>query len=61
MSRRGTKRKNWVTLLVLLLVLLAALAVIVMEFASPATRGRLHGWLPTGQSSATQETRPQGR
>jgi hypothetical protein len=46
MSRRGTRRKNWATLLVLLVVLVVALAVVVIEFADPATKGRLYGWLP---------------
>ena len=61
MSRRGTQRKNWATLLVLLVVLLAALVLVVIEFADPATKGRLYGWLPASKSAATQETQPQGR
>jgi uncharacterized membrane protein YdfJ with MMPL/SSD domain len=61
MSRRGTRRKNWATLLVLIVVLIVALGVVVIEFADPATKGRLHGWLPASKSAATQETQPQGR
>ena len=57
MSRRGTRRKNWATLLILLLVLLAALAVVVLEFADPATKGRLYGWLP-GQPLAAAPAAP---
>lgn len=57
MSTRGTKRKNWTTLIVLLLVLAAALAVVVIQFADPATKGRLYGWLPAG-SPATAPAAP---
>lgn len=57
MSRRGTKRKNWTTLIVLLIVLIAAFMVIVLEFADPATKGMLYGWLP-GQPPATAPVAP---
>ena len=61
MSRRGTRRKNWATLVVLLVVLVAALAIVVIEFADPATKARLYGWVPGRPAAATQETQPQGR
>jgi hypothetical protein len=54
MSRRGTRRKNWATLFVLLIVLLAALAIVVIEFADPATKGdslRLAAGTPVGRAS----------
>lgn len=51
MSRRGTERKNWVTLIALLLVLLVALGIIVEEFGDPQTKARLRGWIPGAQSS----------
>ena len=57
MSRRSNRRKNWLTLALLTLLLVAALVVVVLEFASPATKGRLYGWLPT-TSSATAPVMP---
>ena len=61
MSRAGQRRKNWAVLAVLTLIMLAALIVVVLEFADPATKGRLYGWLPASKGAATQETQPQGR
>jgi hypothetical protein len=61
MSRRGTRRKNWATLGVLLVVLLAALVIVILEFADPATKGRLYGWLPGNPGAATPEVQPPGQ
>ena len=59
MSRRGNRRKNWATLVVLALVLIGALAVVVLEFADPATKARLYGW--TGYAAPlVQRTSPSG-
>jgi hypothetical protein len=38
--------------------LIAALAVVVIEFADPATKARLYGWVPGGQTAATQQQTP---
>jgi hypothetical protein len=56
MSRRGNRRRNWATLVVLTLVLIGALAVVVLEFADPATKARLYGW--TGYTAPLDQRAP---